>query len=1108
MGGGFVQPQFDAGTVQDTAKVQDVAGTADGGADAISDTAQSTEDAADILETSTPPKGNSWTFLIYLVADNNLEAAAVEDLKEMMQVGAAAGFTMLVQIDRAETQGGGYSSDDVGGLADFTGAKRLRIEKGKLVELDDMGELDRTKPDTLADFIEWGVATAPADRIALILWDHGAGVWGYGNDDSVGGKAATLPQVRQGIESGLLKAGIERLDLLGFDACLMATWEVGAAMRPFARYMLASEETEPAHGWDYRRFKLVRDMPSLDPTAVGKIIADGFLDQGKEQEQAERITLSLVDLDKMPAVEVAVAKLAALMGQSSGPVTVPLARALPGTLKFGDNLDPDHAYHHLDLGTTGQLALSKASPEAAGVGAELKAALGAAVLYKVAGPTMADASGLAIYFPPTQAIYDKKGPEYDEIPEAAKWATGLQSFYTSAKALGKLVKQSGAPTLKWQDSEVQISGQLAPEAIPAWVDAVAMLGVQTSGGAVDVVRQGPAIVTGAAIEAKVKAQYLGFQSPGGQPAPAYVNMRDYATASGKRREIRIPVRLSGPGYEPENINVLRYILDGSGVVLSGTMIDVSSSGVNEVPLDNLKGDPRPFVPLIRRYTNGVASFVATSQTPLDLATAQMVTVPLPTGVKLVAGLQVTGPDGSTDVKWSSPAALTAKCGDGLCAATETKVSCAADCGPLTVCGNGKCEIGEDADGCPDDCEPAGPECGDDQCDPPESSKTCPFDCQAAGWICGDGTCNADETTWSCAEDCAPKSVCGDGNCTGVETEANCPKDCGSPASCGDFACTAGETEDACPFDCEPEFKCVFSKCLAQAKGCYADSGCAAYLQCVNWCGADDTCAQTCAQNASTSALAAIQPLVDCAGASGCLGSGPMCGNGTCEAGETSANCASDCAGSSASCKGICGKQAPAGCFCDDQCMQNGDCCSDKALVCSGSGPTCGNGTCEAGETAASCPADCAGSSASCKGICGKQAPAGCFCDDQCMQNGDCCSDKALVCGGASGPTCGNGLCEAGESSTSCASDCPASSSTCKGYCGGKSAGACYCDDQCAQNGDCCPDKVPVCGAGAGGAGCAGLCGQQSKEANGTVCYCDSQCVQNGDCCANYSQVCP
>jgi hypothetical protein len=287
-------------------------------------------------------------------------------------------------------------------------------------------------------------------------------------------------------------------------------------------------------------------------------------------------------------------------------------------------------------------------------------------------------------------------------------------------------------------------------------------------------------------------------------------------------------------------------------------------------------------------------------------------------------------------------------------------------------------------------------------------------------------------------------VCGDGNCTGVETEANCPKDCGSPASCGDFACTAGETEDSCPFDCEPGLKCVFSKCLAQAKGCYADPGCAAYLQCVNWCGADDTCAQTCAQNASTSALAAIQPLVDCAGASGCLGSGPMCGNGTCEAGETSANCASDCAGSSASCKGICGKQAP----------------------------------------------------------------AGCFCDDQCMQNGDCCSDKALVCGGASGPTCGNGLCEAGESSTSCASDCPASSSTCKGYCGGKSAGACYCDDQCAQNGDCCPDKVPVCGAGAGGAGCAGLCGQQSKEANGTVCYCDSQCVQNGDCCANYSQVCP
>jgi hypothetical protein len=1032
--------------VQDTAKVQDVAGTADGGSDAMADAGQGIEDTADVLETSTPPKGNSWTFLIYLVADNNLEAAAVEDLKEMMQVGAAAGFTMLVQIDRAEgdeSESTEYSSAAVGGLADFTGAKRLRVDKGKLVELDDMGELDRTKPDTLADFIEWGVATAPADRTALILWDHGAGVWGYGNDDSVGDKAATLPQVRQGIEAGLQKAGIERLDLLGFDACLMATWEVGAAMRPLARYMLASEELAPDHGWDYRRFKLVRDMPTLDPTAVGKIIADGFLDQGKVQETAETITLSLVDLDKMPAVEAAVAKLAALMGQAGGPITVPLARALPGTLRFDDSVEPEFASHHLDLGTTAQLALFKASPEAAGLGAELKAALGAAVLYKVAGPAMAEASGLSIYLPPTKAIYDDKAIEYAGIPEAAKWVTGLQSFFASAKSYGKLVKQSAVPTLKWQDSEAQISGQLAPEAILAWAGAAAMLGVQSSAGTYDVVVQGPATISGAAITAKLKGQYLGFLAPGGLQAPAFVDLREYTTASGKRSEVRILVRLVDPELEPDNVSLLRYVFDAKGEVVADTLVTDDGDNATVDKLSSVGIGEIAFLPLIKRYNNGVASFVVSSPTPLDLATAQMVPIPFPAAAKLVAGLQVTGPDGSTDLKWSSATALTAKCGDGLCAATETKVSCAGDCGPLTVCGNGKCEIGEDEGSCPDDCEPTGPECGDDQCDPPENSKTCPFDCQAAGWSCGDGTCNADETAWSCTADCVPKPVCGDGKCAASETQANCPKDCGSPATCGDFACTAGETEDSCYFDCEPELKCVFSKCLTQAKSCYADTGCAAYLQCVNWCGSDGICTQTCAKNASPAALAAIQPLVECAGASGCSGSGPMCGNGTCEAGETASSCATDCA----------------------------------AL------------------------------SASCKGICGKQAPSGCFCDDLCQQNGDCCTDKALVCGGASGPICGNGTCEVGESSTSCASDCPASSSTCKGYCGGKSAGTCYCDDQCAQSGDCCPDKVPVCGTGAS-AGCAGLCGQKSKEADGTVCYCDSQCVQTGDCCANYFQVCP
>jgi hypothetical protein len=40
-----------------------------------------------------------------------------------------------------------------------------------------------------------------------------------------------------------------------------------------------------------------------------------------------------------------------------------------------------------------------------------------------------------------------------------------------------------------------------------------------------------------------------------------------------------------------------------------------------------------------------------------------------------------------------------------------------------------------------------------------------------------------------------------------------------------------------------------------------------------------------------------------------------------------------------------------------------------------------------------------GNPLSCLGYCGKEAPGGCFCDDLCLDNKDCCADYASVCTG-------------------------------------------------------------------------------------------------------------
>ena len=53
------------------------------------------------------------------------------------------------------------------------------------------------------------------------------------------------------MRDGLAAASVEKFSLIGFDACLMQSYAVVAALSPYANYHLASEELEPAHGWDY-----------------------------------------------------------------------------------------------------------------------------------------------------------------------------------------------------------------------------------------------------------------------------------------------------------------------------------------------------------------------------------------------------------------------------------------------------------------------------------------------------------------------------------------------------------------------------------------------------------------------------------------------------------------------------------------------------------------------------------------------------------------------------------------------------------------------------------------------------------------------------------------
>lgn len=70
----------------------------------------------------------------------------------------------------------------------------------------------------------------------------------------------------------------QKIDLVGFDACLMSCMELAGVLADSVGYLLASEELEPGNGWQYHWLgALFREgIPADDVTAVdhGKAVID------------------------------------------------------------------------------------------------------------------------------------------------------------------------------------------------------------------------------------------------------------------------------------------------------------------------------------------------------------------------------------------------------------------------------------------------------------------------------------------------------------------------------------------------------------------------------------------------------------------------------------------------------------------------------------------------------------------------------------------------------------------------------------------------------------------------------------------------------------------
>ena len=84
--------------------------------------------------------------------------------------------------------------------------------------------------------------------------------------------------------------------MIGFDACLMATYETASTLQTLADRMVASQELEPGYGWDYTALETAARGGSVDDVAASILKA---YDEQSLSEGESQVTLSEIDLTKM-----------------------------------------------------------------------------------------------------------------------------------------------------------------------------------------------------------------------------------------------------------------------------------------------------------------------------------------------------------------------------------------------------------------------------------------------------------------------------------------------------------------------------------------------------------------------------------------------------------------------------------------------------------------------------------------------------------------------------------------------------------------------------------------------------------------------------------------
>lgn len=351
------------------------------------------------------PELKDWTVLIYSVSDNNLYSYMQGDLDEAERVGSTPEMNLVAETSH-QPRGGNVV--------------RLKLEADSTPGitspvLQDLGKThDMAKSASLADSIAWAMKEYPSKHFMLICSDHGAGWKGAHHSESTD-SWMTAGDLKSAMLSAQEQTG-KKIDVLGFDECLMASTEIAHELKDCADILVASEEVEGGAGWQYDEAlgkktsnsnsrilspkvlnyaaAALRARDPLTPQDMAKAIVTMA-----EGHQRDLGTMSAIDLTKMPALSAAVDNFAGAV-IDSGKTAADFRPVYQQTQKF---------YDFGDMGHFVELAGQKFGGTIGDAADQVKAALTDAVIAEQHSTRYPNAKGLNIEL-------DKQYGEFTAIP--------------------------------------------------------------------------------------------------------------------------------------------------------------------------------------------------------------------------------------------------------------------------------------------------------------------------------------------------------------------------------------------------------------------------------------------------------------------------------------------------------------------------------------------------------------------------------------------------------------------------------------------------------------------------------------------------------------------